>query len=546
MIFGPLSLEMKILPGFSCTLKRQPPPQKSKKLTLSPLALTLHSLARVFPSVEGKLFFSSPLHEVASMNSEIWVCYLEALKNHVNDNAFSHLQGLSCRSMMRDRWELCLPDRSSLNYVETNLSEIMVEVLHDVLKEAGLFSNVTISLCVAGAVDTGSGERWLFNDPVRECVNPLKEEKASFMISRRHVTEMESASEECNIVSEAVRKASHLNERYSFDSFVQGNSNDTAYAAAKAVAVKPGGNDLNPLFIYGGVGLGKTHLMQAIGNEIIETSVLRVLYMTSEMFMNGYLESLDRKNVQEFRDNIRENSDILLIDDVQFIAGKTETQKEFFNTFNYLIEAGKQVVITSDKHPSELPTLEDRIRSRLLGSGTFDIRLPEYETRLAILKKKSRMIGFYLPDDVADYMARKINTNVRELEGCLTNIRFQVKTGATINLEMAKKSIEPFYQTRALILDAKSIMRCVSDYFGITVDDLMGKSRAKPFVYPRQIAMYLARSHTSLSFPDLGRAFGRDHTTVLHAVQRINDEKNNGNTMLENDIKRLEDKLFNI
>ena len=485
---------------------------------------------------------------MGSMNTQIWTLYLKKLKDCLSKSAFSYIENMACCDMSDTKWDISLPDRSTFNYVETNLHEKLLEVLQDVLRENGMDSNVDLAFSVEVQKNSTSGLLPFNQDPIQtRDVSSVSNRMAAFQVSRpsAYASYNESSSIDLVIASEELRKASRLNGRYTFDKFVQGDSNNMAYAAAKAVATKPGGDDFNPLFIYGGVGLGKTHLMQSIGNEIIETSTLRVQYMTSEDYTNDFIRALENKNVQEFRDRIRENYDVLLIDDIQFIAGKIETQKEFFHTFNYLLEAGKQVVLTSDKHPSEIRELEERMRSRFVGCGTFDIQLPDYETRLAILNKKAKSEGIYLPSEVAEYIAQKVATNVRELEGCYKRI----KANATahherISLALAQKIIDPLYQTRTVMLNADDIIKCVSEYFCISMEEIMGKSRAKPFVYPRQIAMYLARLHTSLSFPDLARAFNRDHSTIMSGVTKIKASLASKDSNLEYDIKRLEEKLF--
>ena len=483
------------------------------------------------------------------MDTQLWTHYQENLKDQLSKFSFSYLENMTCSNMSENSWEICLPDRSTLNYVETNLSDKMREILRDMLREKGMDANVDLVFSVENQKKALPGMLPFDDHPVQlRDVSSVANKTAAFQISHAsaYASYNDNSSVDLCLASEELRKASRLNERYTFDNFVQGNSNDMAYAAAKAVATKPGGNDFNPLFIYGGVGLGKTHLMQSIGNEIIETSMLRVQYMTSEDYTNDFIRALENKNVQEFRDRIRESYDVLLIDDIQFIAGKIETQKEFFHTFNYLLEAGKQVVLTSDKHPSEIRELEERMRSRFVGCGTFDIQLPDYETRLAILNKKANSEGIYLPSEVADYIAQKVATNVRELEGCYKRIKVSATAHhERISLALAQKIIDPLYQTRTVMLNADDIIKCVSDYFCISIEEIMGKSRAKPFVYPRQIAMYLARLHTSLSFPDLARAFNRDHSTIMSGVTKIKASLTNKDTNLEYDIKRLEDKLFN-
>ena len=484
------------------------------------------------------------------MNTELWARFRDCLKNSINERAYAYVEHMTCRRMTDEEWDLCLPDRSALNYVEVNLRDKLYEVLDWVLSEEGIKHDVRLSFSVEGAVDVEEvrprGNSLFPSEAlkVRE-VSTISDEKAAFQVSRPSRTYVETIPAEPFIASIELRKQSRLNERYRFDSFIQGNSNDVAFAASKAVASNPGGTDYNPLFLYGGVGLGKTHLMHAIGNEIIETCALRVRYTTCEEFQGDFVNALKNDCVQEWRTQIRENYDVLLIDDIQFISNKAGTQREFFHTFNELFEAKKQIVLASDRHPSEISDLEERIRSRFGAGGTFDIQLPDYETRLAILNQKARADNIYLPNDVAAYIASKVATNVRELEGCFKRIKMNaIAHKESITLELAQKLIDPYYQTRNVMLDAEVVINSVCRYFGISNAEMLGKSRAKPFAYPRQIAMYLARTHTALSFPDLGRVFGRDHTTVLHGYQRIMDDLLKKDMNLEMDIKRLEEELM--
>ena len=482
------------------------------------------------------------------MNSKIWTRFLEHLKNQVADRCLPYLDSLSCREMTDKSWVLCLPDRSTLLYVESNLLDKLHEVQKDVLRIEGLSADVDLSLMLEGDTlpqhKNESGYLPFETMKITDISTPETDRCAAFQTPR-----CSDISDVSGVVPFGVdieiREASHLNPMYTFDSFVKGGSNEMAYCAAKAVAANPAGA-YNPLFIYGGVGLGKTHLMHAIGNEILQTSQhLRVRYMTSEEFTNDYIYCVRHGQINEFRDRIRNHCDVLLLDDIQFVAGKAETQIEFFNVFNELYSSNKQIILTSDKPPQEIAKLEERMRSRFIGGLMADIQLPEFETRLEILRSKSRSEGFFLPDDVAQYIASKVTSNVRELEGCIKRIKACADIHKEhISMSLAQKLIEPYYQTRTVLLDAKSIIECVCGYFGITYEEMIGKSRAKPYVYPRQIAMYLARTHSSLSFPDLGRAFGRDHTTVLHAVQRIMNDIQKKDVGLQADIKRLEEKLF--
>ena len=481
------------------------------------------------------------------MNTEIWAQFLERLKNQVNDRSFTYLENLSCRKMTDQQWDLCLPDRSTLNFVESNLSDKINEVLSDVLKSHSLNPQITLSFSLENdQTSEGKPEPGCLFDPIHVVdVSKQTVQKAAFQVSRSFHSDIFPASEDNPIIpSIEAREASHLNPNFTFDNFIKGGSNEMAYCASKAVAANPAGA-YNPLFIYGGVGLGKTHLMSAIGNEILQTSNLRVRYMTSEEFTNNYMDAVKVNRMKEFHEEIRKNIDVLLLDDIQFIAGKEGTQKEFFNAFNDLHSANKQIVLTSDKHPQEIKDLEERISSRLVSGLFVDIQLPEYETRLEILRKKSRTQNFYLPDDVAQYIAAKVNSHVRDLEGCINRIKASAEIhNEHISMALAQKLIEPYYQSRTVLLDPDAIMQSVCRYFGITLDELLSKSRTKPIVYPRQIAMYLARTHTSLSYPDLGRAFKRDHSTIMNGVANVKKALSDKDTELQFDIKRLEDELF--
>src|SRR5690554_540430 len=316
-----------------------------------------------------------------------------------------------------------------------------------------------------------------------------------------------------------------LNPKYSFESFVVGEGNRFAHAASLAVAEAPG-RSYNPLFIYGGVGLGKTHLMQAIGHFALRhSSQCKVVYVSSEKFTNELINAIRNNKTPPFRDKYR-NIDLLLIDDIQFLAGKESTQEEFFHTFNSLHEANKQIVISSDRPPKEIPTLEDRLRSRFEWGLITDIQAPDLETRIAILKKKAALEGWKLPDDVIEYIADQINSNIRELEGALIRvIAFSSLTNQNIDLELTKevlKDIISSQQSKKLNIDF--IQETVAEYFQIERADLKAKKRTKTITVPRHVAMYLSRELTESSLPKIGESFGgRDHTTVLHACDRVRE-----------------------
>lgn len=315
----------------------------------------------------------------------------------------------------------------------------------------------------------------------------------------------------------------NLNPRYVFDTFVIGNGNRFAHAACLAVAERPA-KSYNPLFIYGGVGLGKTHLMQAIGNHVLEYKPdLKVVYISSEKFTNEFINAIRDNRPEDFRNKYR-YVDILLIDDIQFLAGKEQTQEEFFHTFNTLHEANKQIVISSDRPPKEIPTLEDRLRSRFEWGLITDIQPPDLETRIAILRKKARAEQIEIHNDVILYIANQIDSNIRELEGALIRVvAYSSLTNQDITVQLTKEALKDIIlQAKKKTVTIFDIQKIVSDYFSIKIEELKGKRRTRTFVLPRQIAMYLTRELTDLSLPKIGEEFGgKDHTTVIHAHEKI-------------------------
>jgi chromosomal replication initiator protein len=314
-----------------------------------------------------------------------------------------------------------------------------------------------------------------------------------------------------------------LNARYIFDQFVVGASNRLAYAGAMAVAESPGG-DYNPLFLYGGVGLGKTHLMQGIGHELRRTHPnKKVLYLSGESFTVQYVTALQQRRMEEFRRRVR-GADVLLIDDIQFIADKESTEEEFFHTFNSLYQTDRQIVIASDRSPRDLHTSSDRMRSRFESGLMADIKPPDLETRMAILQKKALAENADIPTDVLVYMAELIHSNIRVLEGALIKLLAYASISDTpISREMADSVLGHYFrQADTGPLDAESILRKVADYYGVTIAQIKGKRRDKALVTARQVAMHLVREMTSSSLPEIGRIFGgKDHTTVIHACTKI-------------------------
>jgi chromosomal replication initiator protein len=333
--------------------------------------------------------------------------------------------------------------------------------------------------------------------------------------------------------------AAQLNPRYTFDAFVIGSGNQFAHAACQAVAERPS-KAYNPLFLYGGVGMGKTHLMQAIGHEIKKRlPQSAICYVSSEKFTNEMINSLRYDKMTSFRDKFR-NVDVLLVDDIQFLAQKERTQEKFFHTFNALHESMKQIVIASDRPPKELAEVEDRLRSRFEWGLIADIQPPDLETKVAILQKKAEQEKVTLPTDVALYMASNIRSNVRELEGALIRlVAHSSLIGAEITLPYAQQVLKNFIDSQARKVTIESIQKATAEQFGLRLVEIKAKNNSRAIVYPRQIAMYLAKHLTEASLPEIGRQFGgKHHTTVLHSVEKIDEARKN-----DKDLNRLINKL---
>ncbi len=349
-------------------------------------------------------------------------------------------------------------------------------------------------------------------------------------------------------MSRAAIQDANLNPRYTFDTFVVGASNNLAHAASLAVAESPG-EIYNPLFIYGGVGLGKTHLMHSIANYVLKNNPrAKVLYVTSEKFTNELIDAIRNKNnfsTTEFREKYR-NNDVLLIDDIQFIIGKESTQEEFFHTFNALYEAKKQIIVSSDRPPKEIETLEERLRSRFEWGLTVDIQPPDYETRMAILRKKEELDGYNIDNEVLQYIATNVKSNIRELEGALTKILALSKLGKNheVTVELAEEALRDIVSPGdERIVTPEVILQVVADHYNLTMLDLVSQKRSKEIAYPRQIAMYLCRTMTDTSYQEIGRLIGgRDHSTVLHGVDKITEDLESSPT-LQNTIDILKKKI---
>jgi len=335
----------------------------------------------------------------------------------------------------------------------------------------------------------------------------------------------------------------YLNPKYTFENFIIGPSNQFAHAAAKKVAEVPG-RAYNPLFIYGGVGLGKTHLITAIGNAVIDKSPeISVIYVSAEQFTNEVVSAIRHEKMGELKDKYR-NVDLLLLDDIQFIANKTQTQEEFFHTFNAIYEKQKQIVISSDRPPKEIGAVTDRLRSRFSMGLIADIQPPELETKVAILQKKSEMEKIHIPEEVAYYLASKVKSNIRELEGCLIRLGAQASlTGKPINKDMAKYILQDLIEEDEKPVTTDLIQKTVCEHYALKLSDMKAKKRTKEVALPRQIAMYLSKQLTNLSLSDIGKNFGgKDHATVIYACKQIEEKRAKDeafNRMIENLLRKI-------
>ncbi len=335
----------------------------------------------------------------------------------------------------------------------------------------------------------------------------------------------------------------NLNPFFTFENFVEGKTTQLAHAASKRVADNPGAS-YNPLFIHGSTGLGKTHLMHAVGHYLLKkTPSSRILYIRSQNFVNDMVSALRHHTIDQFKRYFH-SLDVLLIDDIQFFAGKFSSQEEFFNTYNALLEGNKQIVLTSDKYPKEIDNLEDRLKSRFGAGLTVAVEPPELETRVAILMKKAEQIPLELPQEAAFEIAKLVKSNVRELEGALNNVRANAQlTGEPITLESSRMALRDLIAVHDRLISIDNIQKTISEYYNVSLSDLLSKSRSRSIARPRQIAMSLAKELTEKSLPEIGRAFGgRDHTTVIHACKKIKELRET-DSRTDSDYKNLQRKL---
>jgi len=428
----------------------------------------------------------SPVSTVPNAR-DIWDEALSAIQGRIARQSFDNwFRPLSLESIEGSRIKILLPNRFFKEWFEDHYLAILKTVLEDLM-----FSSVEVILRVP--------------EQENQAGIDTKVERSAKRPIRRHRNE-----------------ATFLNPKYTFETFVVGSSNQFVHAGCLAVGEQLS-KAYNPLFIYGGVGLGKTHLLHAIGHLVLRRNGrLRLSYVSSEKFTNDLINAIRFDSTVEFRNRYR-SLDLLLIDDIQFIAGKERTQEEFFHTFNELYDSTKQIVISSDSLPREIPTLEERLRSRFEWGLIADIQPPDLETKAAILRKKAQAEAVRLPDEVSLFIAKNVQSNIRELEGSLVRlIAYASLTGREISLELAQETLKELNAERAKVITLGAIQRAVADFFRVKVEDLKSKDRNQGIVLPRQVAMYLSRTMTASSLPAIGEAFGgKDHTTVIHSCEKI-------------------------
>ncbi|MCA9669937.1 MAG: chromosomal replication initiator protein DnaA [Myxococcales bacterium] len=482
---------------------------------------------------------------LSSNPSALWARALDSLKERIKPHNFDMwLRPIACHAIEGTDITLRAPNRYIKEWFEDNYLSVVLQELHE---QTGYDFQVDFQL---DEPDPTATRVLPDDDPARH--DPAALPPASLHLDAQmreaHVREAlvhdgvrpghirhdggvrhdGARRPQASVVSDGDGPADwgyELNDRYDFDNFVVGPSNQLAHAASQAVAELPAAK-YNPLFIYGGVGLGKTHLISAIGHFIKKGNPqARIAYLSSERFMNEYINHLRSNRMEHFRRKFRDQCDVLLMDDIQFIAGKDRTQDEFFHTFNALYDLHRQIVVTSDKYPHEIPDLEERLRTRFQWGLIADIQQPELETRVAILKKKAESEQINLPDNVALYLAQHIKSNVRELEGSLIRLAaFASLQKSGITIELAQDTLKSFLSQRSSSLTVEAIQKEVAGYFNIKVSDLKSAKRHKAVARPRQIAMFLSRKLTGCSYPEIGTRFGgKDHSTVISACRKIED-----------------------
>ena len=457
----------------------------------------------------------------------IWKKTLENIKEKITNPSFNtwFSETKAVMTTAENQMVLQVPNNFIQEWIESQYTDLIEEILKDL-----------------------TGNQWtlilLTPKEVKEFKENKEKNKDTNKKENNEVEVVEKTESENSVESEL--KQNGFNPKYTFDTFVVGNSNRFAHAASLAVAEAPA-KAYNPLFIYGDVGLGKTHLMQAIAHFILKNNPdYKVVYVSSETFTNELINSIKDDSTVDFRDKYR-NIDILLVDDIQFLAGKERTQEEFFHTFNTLHESNRQLIISSDRPPKEIPTLEERLRSRFEWGLITDIQKPDLETRIAILRKKADIENLTIPNEVVIYIANKIQSNIRELEGALVKvIAYSSLVDREIDVDLAREALKDLVnkkKSESIEVNIERIKKIITDDYNLRMEDMQSKKRTQNIAFPRQIAMYLSRELTDFSLPHIGNEFGgRDHTTVIHAHNKIKEKIENEDDF-SSKIERLTDKI---
>ena len=438
-------------------------------------------------------------------NNELWQSVLAQMQFHISKASFATwFQNTEIVSKDSEIVVISVPNAFSKEWLSNKYNKLILKTLHDI------------------------------DDSIKDLSFVIKPQNPKSPASKISLEKNIQETEQLKFDEFKINKETNLNPRYTFDNFVVGSFNELAHAAALAVSDNSG-FAYNPLFIYGGVGLGKTHLIQAIGNKVADgPKKKKVRYISSEKFVSGIVSAIRNNTIESFKTSLS-SIDVLIIDDIQFLAGKNKTQEEFFHAFNSLYEKNKQIILSSDRPPNAIPELEERLRSRFEGGMIADVSLPDYETRLVILKTKLQEKGLDLPEDVLEYIATNVKKNIRELEGALNRLLIYFKINNNIpTLEIAKRLLKGFIFSPFDVASYKKIIETVSKFYNLEEKNLFDCTRRKEIVRPRQVAMFLLRKELKYSFPAIARKFGgKDHTTAIYAYKKILQESEENNKLTE-------------
>ena len=448
-------------------------------------------------------------------NIELWQSVLAQMQFHISKANFATwFQNTEIISKENEMVTISVPNAFSKEWLSNKYNKLILKTLHDI------------------------------DDKIKDLAFIIKPQTQKSPILNVLPEKNIIETEQLKFDEFKINKETNLNPRYTFENYVTGSFNELAYAASLAVSENIG-NTYNPLFIYGGVGLGKTHLIQAIGNKVNDNlKKKKVKYISSEKFISGIVSGIRNHNIENFKAGLS-SIDVLIVDDIQFFAGKDKSQEEFFHIFNSLYEKNKQIVLSSDRPPNAIPELEERLKSRFEGGMITDVSLPDYETRLAILKTKLQEKNLKLPEDVLEYIASNVKKNVRELEGALNSLLIYYKTSNNLpNLEVTKKLLRDFVFSPFNVANYKKIIEIVAKFYNLEEKNLFNPPRRKEIVRPRQIAMFLLREELKYSFPAIARKFGgKDHTTVIYAYKKILEESQENNKLLE-ELSLIKQKVY--